>query len=230
MSGFRVFIDPGHGGKDPGTCGNGLQEKNIVLDLAMRLAKALENYNCQIMLSRHKDVYVDNGDRAKAANAWGADLYFSIHVNGHTNINANGYEDFTYLSVPPETTDIRKAVHTKLSSVWFNAGRANRGMKTANFQVLRETRMSAVLVENGFITNPQDAELLKQESFRQDLAEAMAAGIADALNLETKVQEDDGTKLLRKEVKELRRELAKTIQEMEGLRDKLNQIRAIIFE
>jgi len=89
----RVFIDPGHGGEDQGATGNGLQEKDIALDLAVRLAKALEQYNCRIMLSRHKDVSVANSDRIKAANDWGADLYFSVHVNGHTNVNANGYED-----------------------------------------------------------------------------------------------------------------------------------------
>lgn len=224
----RVFIDPGHGGEDTGAAGNGLQEKDIALDLAVRLAKALEQYNCRIMLSRHKDVSVANSDRIKAANDWGADLYFSVHVNGHTNVNANGYEDYVYPSVPQETADIRKAIHRRLSAVWFNAGRSNRGMKTADFQVLRETKMSAVLVENGFITNPQDAGLLRQVNFRQALADAMAAGIAEALGLE---QEEADTELeqLRKENRELQQELKKTIREMEGLRDKLNQIRAIIF-
>jgi len=101
-------------------------------------------------------------------------------------------------------------------------------MKAADFQVLRETRMPAVLVENGFITNPQDAGLLRQVNFRQALADAMAAGIAEALGLE---QEEADTELeqLRREKAELQQELKKTIREMEGLRDKLNQIRAIIF-
>jgi len=224
----RVFIDPGHGGEDHGATGNGLQEKNIALDLAVRLAKALERYNCQIMLSRYKDVYVAISDRVKAANDWGADLYFSIHVNGHTNINANGYEDYVYPGVPQETADIRKAIHRRLSAVWFNAGRSNRGMKTADFQVLRETRMSAVLVETGFITNPQDAGLLRQVNFRQALADAMAAGIAEALGLERE-EADTELEKLRKENRELQQKLTGTIREMEKLRDKLNQIRAIIF-
>ena len=183
---MKIFIDPGHGGKDPGATGNGLQEKDVVLDLALRLAKELENYNCQVKLARDKDVYVANGDRTKEANAWGAVLYFSIHINGHTNTSANGYEDFIYPTAPQKTANIRKAIHTKLSAVWLNAGRANRGMKTANFQVLRETKMPAVLVENGFISNKEDADLLRNKDFRIKLVNAMLEGIVNALDLEKK--------------------------------------------
>jgi hypothetical protein len=183
---MKIFIDPGHGGKDPGAIGNGLQEKDVVLELALALAQVLEAYDCQVKLARDKDIYVDNGDRTKEANRWGADLYFSIHINGHTNTSANGYEDFIYPTAPQKTAEIRKAIHNAISRVWVNAGRTNRGIKTANFQVLRETKMPAVLVENGFITNSQDAGLLKNESFRAQLVEAMAAGIAEALDLEKK--------------------------------------------
>jgi len=192
----KIFIDPGHGGKDPGASGNGLQEKDIVLDLSLELADRLKSYDCQVKLSRDKDIYVDNGDRTKEANRWGADLYFSIHVNGHTNTDANGYEDFIYPTAPQKTASIRKAIHKPLSQVWTGDGRANRGMKTANFQVLRETRMAAVLVENGFISNPQDANLLKQPVFRDKLVGAMAAGIVEALNLKKDTAAPVGTPLL----------------------------------
>jgi len=182
----KIFIDPGHGGKDPGASGNGLQEKDIVLDLSLELADRLKSYDCQVKLSRDKDVYVSLADRTNAANAWKADLFFSIHVNGHTNAGANGYEDFTYPIVDTATKDIRRAIHPHIAKVWTDAGRMNRGMKTANFQVLRETRMAAVLLENGFISNAKDAQLLQNSGFREKLAEAMAEGIASALKLERK--------------------------------------------
>ncbi len=191
---MKIFIDPGHGGKDPGATGNGLQEKDVVLELALALAQVLEAYDCQVKLARDKDIYVDNGDRTKEANRWGADLYFSIHINGHTNTSANGYEDFIYPTAPQKTAKIRKAIHNAVSRVWVNAGRTNRGIKTANFQVLRETKMPAVLVENGFITNSQDAGLLKSKSFRAQLVEAMATGIVKGLSLEKK--ETHGTPIL----------------------------------
>lgn len=183
---MKIFIDPGHGGTDPGASGHGLKEKDVVLDLALALAKQLEAYNCQIKLARDKDIYLSLGERTKLANDWGADLYFSIHINGHSNVEANGYEDFTYPNVSQTTTNIRNAIHAEVAPVWTSAGRANRGMKTANFQVLRETRMPAVLLENGFITNARDAELLKDPAFRGRLVEAMAKGIAAALNLKRK--------------------------------------------
>lgn len=181
---MKIFIDPGHGGTDPGASGHGLREKDVVLDLALALAKKLKNYNCQVKLARDKDVTLSLSDRTKAANDWGADFYFSIHINGHTNADANGYEDFIYPTVSQKTTDIRRAIHAAVAPVWTGAGRANRGMKTANFHVLRETRMPAVLVENGFISNAKDAELLKDTAFRGRLVEAMAKGIVDALGLQ----------------------------------------------
>jgi N-acetylmuramoyl-L-alanine amidase len=183
---MKIFIDPGHGGKDPGATGNGLQEKDVVLELALALAQVLEAYDCQVKLARDKDIYVDNGDRTKEANRWGADLYFSIHINGHTNIAANGYEDFIHLAAPQATANIRKTIHASLSRVWINFGRVNRGTKTANFQVLRETKMPAVLVENGFISNKEDADLLRNKDFRIKLVNAMLEGIVNALDLEKK--------------------------------------------
>ena len=180
----KIYIDPGHGGRDSGATGNGLKEKDLCLELAVELDKQLQGYNCETKLAREKDVYVDNGDRAREANRWGADLYYSIHVNGHSNKDANGYEDFIHPDAPQSTQDIRKTIHRYNSRVWTEAGRRDRGRKTANFQVLRETRMPAVLVEQGFITNGKDAELLKNENFKQKLVEAMIKGIVVALNLE----------------------------------------------
>lgn len=188
----KIFIDPGHGGKDPGASGNGLNEKDITLDLALELAKRLRGCNCEVRLSRDKDTYVALGTRAHDAHAWDADLFFSIHVNAHTGSAANGYEDFTYPVVGATTANIRKELHPHIAKVWTDAGRANRGMKTANFQVLRETTMPAVLVELGFISNPQDASLLKQPAFRDKLVGAMAAGIAEAMGL----QKEAGTPIM----------------------------------
>lgn len=163
-------------------------EKEIVLSLTLPLAEQLQtNYECQVKLSRDSDVEVSLQDRVDSANAWDADLFLSVHVNGHSEQDANGYEDFTHPEAPQKTIDIRKIIHTYISQVWTDAGRRNRGMKTADFQVLRETNMSAVLLEHGFITNSKDAELLQDATFREKLVDAMAMSIAEAMNLNEKV-------------------------------------------
>jgi len=153
----------------------------------------LEKYDCEVKMARESDVFVDNGVRARMANDWGADLYFSIHINGHSNTSANGYEDYTHPAAPIRTREIQKAIHPLSARVWTNKDRANRGMKQANFQVLRQTRMSAVLVEHGFITNSKDAELLKGHTHRERLADAMEKGIVEAMGLQ-KGSEDVGEK------------------------------------
>jgi hypothetical protein len=186
---MKIYLDPGHGGRDPGAIGNGLAEKDLVLDLALGLGEALAAYQCEVSLSRTKDTELDIPARVKAANAWGADFYFSLHVNGHNNAAANGYEDYISTGAFPVTVEVRRTIHAWLGRVWERALRRNRGMKVADYQVLRETRMPAVLVENGFISNAQDAALLRQHRFRADLVSAMTRGIVLAFGLKKKQRE-----------------------------------------
>ncbi len=177
------MIDPGHGGKDPGACGQGLQEKNLTLNMAKLLRTyLLNNYKCQVALTRETDVFMGLSDRARKANAWKANYFISLHINAG---GGAGYEDFIYtkLSDTGTTAKIRNAVHSKVAKVWIDANRPNRGKKKANFAVLRETSMPAVLLENGFIDNMIDVILLKQKPFVDKLIKAMGDGIALGLNL-----------------------------------------------
>ena len=194
-----IVLDPGHGGLDSGARGNGLQEKDVNLELAIGLADQLQEYDADIILTRAGDyrlderAEIDRQKRAFMANAADADLFFSIHCNGHSSPDASGYEDFIYPTAPLVTQQRRDTIHVPSAKVWTDAGRPNRGRKTANFQVLRQTNMSAILVEHGFITNPTDAGLLKQAAFRQKLIDAMEEGIVLALNLR---REPTGTPIL----------------------------------
>jgi N-acetylmuramoyl-L-alanine amidase len=92
----KIVIDPGHGGKDPGTCSpNGLKEKDIVLDVALRVAKNLrENLGCEVFLTRDRDVFIPLEERTAMANAKEADLFLSIHVNAAPNHEARGIETY----------------------------------------------------------------------------------------------------------------------------------------
>lgn len=190
----KIVLDPGHGGRDFGAVGHmEMKEKEINLILALALEERLRSiFECEIMLTRRDDVYVSLADRTAMANAWGADFYFSLHSNaspvGENKGKVRGYEDYIYKGgASAREEEIRQVIHSSVSKVWREAGSINRGMKRADFHVLRETVMPALLVENGFIDNEGDAILLQSPSFRNKLVEAMANGIGMALDLPTAV-------------------------------------------
>ena len=180
---MKIMLDPGHGGRDPGACGHGLQEKDLNLKLALMVRDRLKKYKCDTAMTRSSDVFLSLPDRTKKANAWKANYFISLHVNAG---GGAGYEDFIYtgLSDTGNTAKIRNAVHARVAKVWTDAGRPNRGRKKANFHVLRETSMPAMLMENGFIDNAADARLLKDANFFNRLAEAITAGLVAGLGLQ----------------------------------------------
>ncbi|MCY8197917.1 N-acetylmuramoyl-L-alanine amidase [Bacillus spizizenii] len=175
----KIFIDPGHGGSDPGATGNGLQEKTLTLQIALALRTILINEyeGVSLLLSRTSDQYVSLSDRTNAANSWGADFFLSIHINAG---GGTGFESYIYPGVGAPTTTYQSAIHSNvIQAVDF----ADRGRKTANFHVLRESAMPALLTENGFIDTVADANKLKTNSFIQSLARGYANGLEQAFNL-----------------------------------------------
>lgn len=181
-----VCLDPGHGGSDPGATGNGLVEKDLTLDLALRIRdRLLLNYRVDVILTRETDVFVSLGERARLANEAGAAYFHSVHVNAF-EAPARGYEDYIHVSRPDDSpaARIREAVHRSVVEALNPHGVPDRGAYRANFYVLRATAMPAVLTENLFVTNPTDAGLLRREDIRDLLADAHARGIARGLGLE----------------------------------------------
>lgn len=183
----KVFLDPGHGGHDSGAVGNGLKEKDIVLKIATYARDFLStNYDgVSIRMSRNSDTFVSLSKRTTDANNWGANVYISIHVNAASSPSATGYEDYIWNgNVSQSTKDLQNSIHREMVKV-FKSFR-NRGKKRANFHVLRESRMSAVLTESLFITNQNDAAFLKKDSNLKKIAEHLAIGIAKYFNLSKK--------------------------------------------
>ncbi|MCL7747986.1 N-acetylmuramoyl-L-alanine amidase family protein [Halalkalibacter alkaliphilus] len=181
---FKLYLDPGHGGSDTGATGNGMQEKDIVLDIALRIRNILnsEYANVDVRMSRTTDTDVTLAQRSSDANSWGADYFLSIHVNGLDG-TAQGYEDFIYdgLSDTSQTAQYRDIMHEEITKV---NELVNRGKKKANFHVLRETTMSALLTENGFIDNDEDAAKLSDPNWLQTVARGHVNGLERAFNLE----------------------------------------------
>ena len=170
----KVFIDPGHGGTDPGASGNGLYEKEVVLSISKKVRNILISKGFEVELSRSKDQYVSLSDRAAQANALDADLFVSIHCNSATSSSANGTECYTYPTANTSTKSLSKNMASALAS---KLGLTNRGHKEANFAVLRLSNMPAILIETAFINNANDASKLKTRE--NDFASAIANQIAN---------------------------------------------------
>src|SRR5690625_4573912 len=143
----KIYIDPGHGGNDPGAVGNGLREKDLTLDIAKRIRTYLNNnYSGHtIRMSRTTDKTMSLKQRTDDANRWGADYFLSVHINAG---GGTGYEDYIYnqLANSSKTAKLRDTIHAEIVKAIGSV--ENRGKKKANFHVLRESKMSAMLSED----------------------------------------------------------------------------------
>ncbi|RKD25136.1 hypothetical protein BEP19_04785 [Ammoniphilus oxalaticus] len=179
-----IMLDAGHGGRDPGAIGHGIQEKDIVLDLTLRVGKLLSAMGADVRYTRTRDVFLLLSERAMAANQHKVDVFVSLHINSFHDPNSNGFESYIHDSINGgRTAAIQNVIHSKVSAVYASVGVRDRGQKKANLQVLRQTVMPAVLLEYGFISNANEAALLKDSAFIDRLVKATAEGIAEVMGL-----------------------------------------------
>lgn len=178
----KIYLDPGHGGTDTGAIGNGLKEKDLTLDIALRIRNILnsEYTGHEIRMSRTSDVYPTLAQRTNDANQWGANFFLSVHINSG---GGTGYEDYSYPNAGAPTTTYHQLIHQEIMKT---ADFVDRGMKTSNFHVLRETNMPAILTENGFIDRAEDAAKLANADFREQLARGHVNGLVKSFNLQKK--------------------------------------------
>ncbi|MBB3132137.1 N-acetylmuramoyl-L-alanine amidase [Paenibacillus rhizosphaerae] len=180
----KVWIDAGHGGKDPGASANGLQEKNVVLELSLAVKRQLESKydGVQVFLSRSTDVFLELKDRTDKANAAGADILVSIHCNAGGG--SGGFETYRYTSASVASAAFQNLLHTEIMSRLKPFGVIDRNQKAANLHMCRESKMPAVLTENLFIDVASDASKLKRQEVINALIDGHVAGIAKYLELE----------------------------------------------
>jgi N-acetylmuramoyl-L-alanine amidase len=183
----KIFLDAGHGGSDSGAIGNGIHEANITLKLVLKTRDYLvRNYsNAEIMLSRDSDKTISLDARTDKANAWKADVFVSIHVNSAT-ASATGFETFIHPITGADTKSLQNVMHNEIFNQIKGGNIIDRGKKQANFHVLRESNMSAILTENLFINNSTDASKLKNDAFLNMLAKGHARGLAKFFGLKEK--------------------------------------------
>jgi N-acetylmuramoyl-L-alanine amidase len=171
---IKICVDAGHGGSDGGAAGNGLLEKDVNLDVALRLADLLDadtidvagGGSWSVLLTRATDVLVSLQQRVTLANSFGAASFVSIHSNAFGDPSANGTETYAWAE-GTSAAALRDRVHANMLAAWTLA---DRGTKTAGFYVLVNTLMAASLSELGFITNAGDAAFLGDPEERQKMA------------------------------------------------------------
>jgi N-acetylmuramoyl-L-alanine amidase len=167
-----VVIDAGHGGFDRGGIpGQRIPEKEMTLDVAQRLKTFLTASGYNVVMTRDSDVFVPLPTRVAIANSYSNAIFVCVHFNSAKRMGAEGIETYFYSR---DSLPLASAVH------YFVAGGApspNRGVRRRGFYVLRKTRIPAVLVECGFLTNPTEGEYAQTASYRQKLAEEIAAGV-----------------------------------------------------
>lgn len=178
-----IVIDAGHGGKDTGarSVKNGYEEKSLTLKTAQVVKTYLENLGYNVALTRTDDAFVELGKRAEMANELKADLFVSIHYNYSENSSAEGIEIFYFQDdknpFSQRLVASKKLGEEMLRRIVKHTGASPRGVKRANFAVIRETKMPAILIEGGFLSNGHEREKIKEEHYRCYLAFSIARAI-----------------------------------------------------
>ncbi len=183
-----VVFDVGHGGNDAGAIAkNGIKEKDVVLDIAeqvIQLNKTVLRNELDIYLTRYKDTLISLGDRNKLAKALNADVFMSLHCNA-SPIVSKGIEVYVHNSEREYTKASIGLGLSILNEATEKLGFKKRGVKFANFQVLRGARnYPAVLVEMGFMTNTNEADYFKKPKNIRAMALAILMGIVHYLKPE----------------------------------------------
>ncbi|MCB9932282.1 MAG: N-acetylmuramoyl-L-alanine amidase [Planctomycetes bacterium] len=176
LQGLTICIDAGHGGTDPGGIGHGVQEKDVVLPVSLMLQELCEAASARVIMTRTSDMYPELDKRCEIANNGKCDLFISIHANiSPTDESVTGIEVFYNQNSEPAAL-FAKALAGSLHTA---TGAVNRGAKKdpRGLRVLEKTKMTATLVELGFLSNAQEAKLLSQKQYQQKLAKALYDGV-----------------------------------------------------
>ena len=179
---YKVVIDPGHGGPDPGAVGiGGLRETDVVLDVCLQVAQLLQARGVQVLMTRTTEVDVDLPPRVALANSSRADAFVSVHANALSRYrpDVNGIESFYFQEAGRPSRNLATALQQQMLSI--SPGSPDRGVKPARFFVIRRTVMPSTLVEMGFVTGALDAPRLADAAYRRRMALALATGILNFL-------------------------------------------------
>jgi N-acetylmuramoyl-L-alanine amidase len=169
-----VMLDPGHGGKDSGAVGiRGLEEKNVILPISLKVASILRENGVDVELTRNSDYFVDLAPRVEMAKRDHVDLFVSIHANSvDYKPSVNGLETYYFESGLRLAQTVHKAILGDINV-------RDRGVRHARFYVLRKNPMPAILIETGYVTGVEDSSRLATPEYQDQMAQAIARGILE---------------------------------------------------
>ena len=178
LEGYNIVLDPGHGGKDPGALGvNGEKEKNLTLDIAKTIAQKLRNEGATVMLTRSNDTYVSLENRVNFSESYWTHAFISLHYNAFSLGASNGIGTYYYSN--QSDYQLAQEIQTALEK---HSNLRSRGINHDTYYVLRENKDPSVLVELGFITNPNDLATIQSDSHASNVANAITEGLINYLN------------------------------------------------
>jgi N-acetylmuramoyl-L-alanine amidase len=191
-----VVIDPGHGGNDEGTMWRGLAERDLTLDVGVRLEKILQDGGFSTLMTRRENVYVSLPERVRMANEFQDAVFVSIHFNSDRDGASSGIQthypknkeildpEWSWIGFFPNSkvelplSEASETLAGDVESALINRTAArNRGIHANDFYVIHHTRCPSVLVEGGFVSNVFEAQLLRNDEYRERLAEGIAEGV-----------------------------------------------------
>lgn len=189
-----IIVDAGHGGKDAGASSKreAYEEKTLTLSTATMICYHLNQLGYKTVMTRNQDVFIPLDTRAEMANNLKADLFVSIHYNYSPSEDAQGVEVYYYKETktptPQRITFSKQLGQEVLSRIVKQTGAHSRGVKQANFAVIRETTMPAILVEGGFLSNAKERNKLQDPHYRGNIAKGIAAGVDQYLASKNKTR------------------------------------------
>ena len=167
-----VVIDPGHGDHDSGArARSGLLEKNVALDIALRLAPKLQAAGFQTVFTRRSDVFIPLDRRSRISGQYENAVFVSIHLNDCRRRVVNGVESYYF------SEESKRMAHVLVHTLAEGVHSPDRGPRVARFRVLRTNENPAVLMECGYMSSPREAALLATAAYRERVAESLARGI-----------------------------------------------------
>ncbi|WP_053075686.1 MULTISPECIES: N-acetylmuramoyl-L-alanine amidase [Lysinibacillus] len=172
-----IILDPGHGGKDPGTVKGSASEKNITLKVSTQVKQLLENAGAKVYMTRTGDTYPSLQDRVDFTQANYGEIFVSVHVNSAANTSASGTETYYAISTGDmyqEDIDLATYVNNQIVN---NLNMKNRGVKQEQYYVIRNMVIPSILVELGFLTNAEDNSKMTNDQYVKLFAESIYNGI-----------------------------------------------------
>lgn len=172
LDGYTIVLDPGHGGKDSGAVGfNGIYEKDLIDPMTEKVAQHLQDAGADVIFTRKGDSYISLDQRIRLSHVHDTDAFVSIHFNSFPVPIVKGTSTFYYAG--GEDKNLAKCIQnslTELDSVY------DRGIRQGDYKVLRDNKDLAILIELGFITNPEELETIKTATFQNEAAKAITNG------------------------------------------------------